>query len=222
MGKKAIILGSTGLVGSCVLKQLLENKEYAEIITLNRRPSGISHTKLKEHLVDFEQPATWQDIVRGDVLFSCLGTTIKAAGSKQAQYRVDYTYQFQTAQAAAANGVQKFSLVSSAGADSASKMFYSRIKGELDENVQELDFKIVRILRPSLLVGKRVEKRAGEELAYLLGRTLLPLIPGLRKYKPIPAETVARALINSVEEQPQQRVKLYELMQVFDLANQGC
>jgi uncharacterized protein YbjT (DUF2867 family) len=133
--------------------------------------------------------------VQGDVLFSALGTTLKQAGSKENQYKIDYTYQYQFAAIAAENGVPVYVLVSSAGADPASSVFYSRVKGELENAVKKLSFQSVYFIQPSLLVGERKNQRTGEKLGYYVLKTLNS-IGILKKYKPIQGKTVAQALIN--------------------------
>lgn len=138
MGARAIVIGSTGLVGKQLIEQLLEDARFDRVGSFVRRPSGRTHPKLDEHVVDFRAPDAWASQVTGDVLFSALGTTLKQAGSKEAQYEVDYTFQFRTAQAAAKNGVKEYVLVSSASASASSMVFYSRIKGELERDTQKL------------------------------------------------------------------------------------
>lgn len=214
---KAIVLGATGLVGTELVDQLLEDDDYESITVLVRRSTGITNIKLNEVIVNFDNPESWKKEVSGDVLFSCMGTTIKTAGSKEAQYKVDFTYQYEAAAAAIANGVKTYVLVSSAGADKNSKTFYTRMKGELDEAVKNLGFKSVSIIKPSLLLGNRKEKRFGEEIAAKMFKLLLPVIPIIRKYKPIPAKTVAMAMINSLQHNAE-GVSVYELNEVFELA----
>jgi len=116
-GRSAVVIGGTGLVGSEIVRQLLEDARWREVIVLGRRSVGVAHARLREHVIDFDKPASWADLVRGDALFSALGTTRKTAGSKEAQYRVDYTYQHETAKAASHNGVATCVLVSSAGGE---------------------------------------------------------------------------------------------------------
>ncbi|MFT3753756.1 MAG: NAD(P)H-binding protein [Paludibacter sp.] len=153
--KKAIVIGGTGLVGTQLIKQLTEDSNYSEIISLVRRPSGVFHPKLNEQVIDFDQPDSWKALVTGDVLFSTLGTTIAQAKTKAAQYKVDFTYQYNVAQIAAANGVSSYVLISSAGADSKSKVFYTNMKGELEDGVKLLPFKVTSIIRPGQLAGER-------------------------------------------------------------------
>jgi uncharacterized protein YbjT (DUF2867 family) len=219
MKKTAIVLGATGLVGRHLVKLLLDDGRYEKITVFVRRSPGIEHPKLRPHIVDFDTPEAWEELVTGDDLFSCLGTTIKKAGSQEAQYRVDYAYQYRTAKTAAVNGVTTYVLVSSSGANAHSRIFYSRIKGELDRDVKGLPFKTVCILKPSVLMGEREEKRTGESLGVFLGKVLIPLVPTLRKYRPIPAETVAKAMIKAANDPDHRAISEYELEEIFALAD---
>jgi uncharacterized protein YbjT (DUF2867 family) len=158
-------------------------------------------------------------LVRGDILFSTLGTTLKQAGSKEAQYRVDFTYQHDAAKAAAENGVGTYVLVSSAGASSKSFVFYSKMKGELEAAVRKLPFKRIGIIRPGLLSGHRTEHRSGEKLAITV-LNVLHHLPGLGGQKPIDVSIVARAMINACFSQ-REKVRVYELKQVFALAEKA-
>ena len=180
MSKKAILIGATGLVGSHVLQLLLSDERYESVKVFHRRSTGISHTKLQEHIIDFDDPGKWNHLIKGDHLFSALGTTIKKAGSKEAQYKIDFTYQYEVVKAASINNVQCFALVSSLGADSNSGSFYPRIKGELDEAVQKLDFEDRLIVRPSFLDGDRNEFRLGERIGIAVAKVVCKL-PGLKK-----------------------------------------
>lgn len=198
MNKTAIIIGATGLVGSEVLNLLLEDEQYGKVKVFHRRTTGIKHPKLEEHIIDFEALDNWKHLLTGNELYSALGTTIKKAGSQERQYTIDFTYQFETAKAAAENGVEKYSLVSSAGADYQSKVFYSRLKGELDEAVKELPFEVITIMRPSILSGERNEHRLGEKVGLFLAN-IFTKIPGLKKYRPIFARKVATGMINSLQ-----------------------
>jgi uncharacterized protein YbjT (DUF2867 family) len=197
MGFTAIVIGATGLVGSKVLHHLLKDDRYKTIKVLHRRATGIEHPKLTEHIIDFDKPEEWKEKVSGDHLFSALGTTIKKAGSKNAQYKIDFTYQFEVAKAAAENGVSGYALVSSLGANAESGSFYPKIKGELDDAVQELSFDNTLILRPSFLDGDRDEFRLGERIGIVAAKVVCK-IPGLRKYHPIKAGNVAKAMIEGL------------------------
>ena len=156
-------------------------------------------------------------MVYGDALFSSLGTTLKQAGSKGAQFKIDYTYQYQFAKAASENGVRHYVLVSAAYASSKSKIFYSRMKGILEKDVKKLLFKNITILRPGMLTGARKEERIGEKI----GTPLLNFfhrLPGMKSLKPISATTVSKAMIKAVSYHPE-RINEYSLTEVFKLAD---
>lgn len=194
MGKVASIIGSTGLVGHQLLIQILDHPEFEKVRIFVRRPSGISHPKLEEQIIDFEQPDSWRPLVKGDVLFSTLGTTIKTAKTKENQYRVDFTYQYEFAKAASENGVPTYLLVSSMGANPKSSVFYSRMKGELEDAVAKLPFQRLFIIRPSILDGNRQEKRVGEKFGLILSRFVTKFI--LKVYKPTPVDLLATKMIS--------------------------
>lgn len=211
--KKAIVIGGTGMIGSELVKQLIDNVEYYVIISLVRRPSGVSHPKLVERIVDFDHPESWRNLITGDVLFSTLGTTLANAKSKEAQYKVDFTYQFVVAQIAATNLVPNYVLVSSAGANAESKSFYLNMKGKLDLAVQTLNFQCISIFRPGQLAGNRIEKRFGEKLALMLMRALNS-IGMLKRYQPIHAQQLAKSMINAAS---LKKSKIYTLKEVFQI-----
>lgn len=190
---KALVIGATGAVGKDLVEQLLKDESFERVDVFARREVKVPSSKLVLHVVDFDHPEAWSDLLVGDVLFSCLGTTIKAAGSQQAQWKVDYTYQYKAAKAARNNGVGKLVLVSSIGADSKSRIFYSRMKGRLDEDVQKLGFPGCFILRPPSLVRKGSD-RFGEKAGVAILKAL-NAIGLMRSWKPMPTEEVAAAMI---------------------------
>ena len=193
--RKALIAGATGLVGECLLRRLLAHPDYAVVEVLLRRNLAMSHPKLVQHVVDFEQLDSGA-VAKTDDLFCCLGTTIGKAGSQSAFRRVDHDYPVALAQLAKAEGVQQFLLVSALGADAGSGVFYSRVKGETERDISAIGLPKAIFLRPSLLLGKRSERRAGERAAMLAGRLVAPLLFGrLRKYRPIDADDVAAAMV---------------------------
>jgi len=198
MAHEAVVIGATGLVGREIVALLLADAAYGRVRVLARRATGVTHAKLDEHIVDFDAPASWSALVAGDVTFSALGTTLKAAGSKDAQYRVDHTYQLATARAARNNGVPCFVLISAHGASPASSIFYSRMKGELERDVTALQFPRTRILRPGLLSGDRQQRRPGEEIALALLRPLSAVLPAA--VRPISVVTVARAAVRAADD----------------------
>ena len=215
--KKALVIGATGLVGKQLVKQLLDDSGFSEVICFVRRRSGVTHPKLTEHLVDFKSPDSWSQMITGDVLFSCMGTTIRTAGSQEAQWEVDYTYQWNTASHAAANGVAHYVLLSAAGVTPDSRIFYNRMKGQLDEAVQQLPFRQIDIIRPSILAGNRQEVRTGERIGIAV-MGALRFIPGVRKYRPIMDVTVARAMISASRLEGVEKTRIHELEDVHRLA----
>jgi uncharacterized protein YbjT (DUF2867 family) len=195
MAKTAIIFGSTGLVGSALLQILIQSDEYDTIKAFVRKPISVSHKKLKQVLIDFDQPESYDTQVTGDDIYLCLGTTMKKAGSKDAFYKIDYTYTLQAATAAAKNNVKKLCLISSLGADAGSAVYYSKVKGEVERDISMLGFEAIHIVRPSLLLGNRKENRIGERVGILLSSMLSFLFVGpLKKYKAIQDVTVATAM----------------------------
>ena len=212
--QKAIVIGSTGMVGKELVKKLIENEHYSENISLVRRPSGITNPKLDEHVIDFDHPETWKDLVKGDVLFSALGTTIAKAKSKEEQFKVDFTYQYNVAKIAVENGATSYVLISSAGANANSKAFYMNTKGKLDEAVQSLPFEYINILRPGQLYGRRTEKRIGEKVGLSVMHSLNKI--GLfKRYKPIKDIKVAKAMIHAARKT---HSTIYTLDEVHELA----
>lgn len=193
MNRTANIIGASGLVGQQLLTQLLDHPRYIKVRSFVRRPSGMVHPKLEEIIIDFDQPDSWRMLVQGNALFSTLGTTIKKAGSQQNQYRVDYTYQYEFARAAAQNGVGNYLLVSSMGANPNSSIFYSRIKGELEQAIARLSFQKAVIFRPSILEGDRQEKRPAEKMSLAVTHFITRFM--MKKYKPMPVELLAEKMI---------------------------
>ena len=190
---KALVIGATGAVGKDLVQQLLEDGSFERVDIFVRRQVNVSSDKLVVHVVDFDRPETWAGELQADVLFSCLGTTIKAAGSQEAQWKVDYTYQYEAAKAARAIGVKTYVLVSSVGANAKSKVFYTKMKGALDEAVQQLGFEGCFILRPPSLIRKGSD-RFGEKVGIVALRGF-NAIGLMRNYTPMPTEAVAAAMI---------------------------
>jgi uncharacterized protein YbjT (DUF2867 family) len=213
-GAGAVLVGATGLVGREILRLLLDDPAYARVRVLARRAVSVSHPKLEERIVDFDAPETWSELVEGAVVFSALGTTLKVAGTKEAQHRVDYGYQFETARAAAKHGVSCFVLVSAYGASPNARVFYSRMKGELERDVSALGIARTRILRPGLLSGDRQERRRGEELALALLRPIAAILPAA--VRPISVSTVARSAVRAAVD-PKLGVIRYEPSDLFRL-----
>lgn len=192
--KKALIIGASGLIGSYLTKILLDDERYTAVHVLVRTPIQTEHPKLHQHKFDFDWPN--KSLIEGHELFCCLGTTIKKAGSQAAFRRVDFDYIVQTAKTALENGITKMAIVSSIGANPQSKVFYSKIKGETEEALKQLNFKGLHILRPSLLLGNRAELRMAELVGAFLGTAFSFAIPD--KYKAIEAQLVAKCMVHQM------------------------
>lgn len=189
---KALIIGATGATGKDLVNTLLQDNDYTEIITFVRRGTGVTHPKLTEVLTDFDNLETVAAHIVGDVLFSCLGTTLKAAGSKDNQRHIDFEIPLKFAQIAKRNGVPKVVLLSAYGASATSKVFYSKIKGELEDKMAELAFESYIIFRPGFLLRKntdRPDERITATLLHIMNRLGL-----LRKFKPLPTMLLAEKL----------------------------
>ncbi len=213
----AIVIGGTGLVGRQLIKELLNDTSCKQVKVFSRRSLEIKHEKLYESLVDFNHPEEWRDDLLGDVLFSCLGTTLKQAGGKTAQYQVDYHYQYQVARICQENGVETCVLLSSPGARPESKVFYTRMKGELDRDVAKLSFKHLVLIKPSILAGARDVRRAGEAMALGLMKAI-SWIPFIKPYRPITGQQVARAMIWAAKNPVPHQVVEYSLGKLFEIA----
>jgi uncharacterized protein YbjT (DUF2867 family) len=192
--KTAIVLGASGLVGTELVFQLLNTTEFEKVKIFVRRSLGISNPKLEEHIIDFDELSVWKQDLVGYTLFSCMGTTLKTAGSKEKQYVIDFTYPYQCIDAAIQNGTKQIILVSSIGAKASSSNFYLRMKGELEEAIKKLNPENFIVFRPSILDGNRVESRPAEYLAIKIMR-ILGKLPFLKKYAPTPVKDLAASMI---------------------------
>ncbi len=211
---KALIIGATGATGKDLVTQLLADDTYSEVHCFVRKPLALSHPKLHTHVVNFDTPEVWADLLQGDVAFSCLGTTLAVAGSKEAQWRVDYDYQYAFAQQCKANGVPTFVLVSAAMANAQSKMFYNRMKGQLEDVIKALDFPSLLIFQPSVLVRKG-SNRKGEQLGLKM-IVLLNKIGLFKHYRPMPTEILAEKMLSAVYNSPEGTFT-FTLDNIFDL-----
>lgn len=196
--RTALIAGASGLVGRHLLPLLLQSNRYSQVIAVGRRELPLIHPKLDQQLVDFDDLKRYKSELVADDVFCCLGTTIKKAGSKEAFYKVDHTYVTQLAALTLEKKATQFLVVSAMGADAGSMVFYNKVKGEMERDIQQLGFPAVHVFRPSLLLGEREEHRTGEELGAKIMKPLAGLLIGpLRRYRPIQAETVAKAMLQA-------------------------
>jgi len=194
--KTALIIGATGLTGKALLYQLLQDEQFGKVILFLRKELDIKHAKLTQHCVDFNQLDNYKDLIKGDVVFCCLGTTIKTAGSQEAFKKVDFTYPTEFAKIAKQNRISTFLLQSSLGADAASTNFYLKVKGETEDAIKNLSFNSFATFRPSMLLGDRTEFRFGESIGKILMQLFSFLfIAKLKRYKAIHVNQVASAMI---------------------------
>ena len=193
---KALIIGVTGATGKDLLSQLLADDIYSEVHCFVRKPLSLSHPKLHAHVVNFDTPEAWADLLHGDVAFFCLGTTLAVAGSKDAQWRVDYDYQYAFAEHCKNNGVPTFVLVSAAGATAQSKLFYNRMKGALEEAVKKLNFPRLLIFQPSILIRSNSDR--GAENFSVKAIHFLNKIGLFKHYRPMPTEILAEKMLSAV------------------------
>lgn len=216
--RTALLAGATGLVGGHCLELLLHDDAYGQVAVLGRRELGTTHRKSVQRVVDFDRLAELGDVPRIDDVFCCLGTTMKQAGSEEAFRRVDFTYVYELARLASRHRPGQFLLVSALGANRQSRVFYNRVKGEVEEAIRKLPFDGVHIFRPSLLLSDRRESRPGERLAILAGRALGFVFVGpLGRYRPIAARAVAATMVRIAKEAAR-GVHVYESDRIRALA----
>ncbi|MDW7673640.1 MAG: NAD-dependent epimerase/dehydratase family protein [Bacillota bacterium] len=218
-----MLVGTTGLIGMEMLQYLLAAKEYSKIISITRQSSGIKHEKLEERIIDFDMLSRHDfSQFRINDVFCCLGTTIKKAKSKEAFIKVDLEYPLTIAKLAKEVNAEKFILVSSMGANARSKLFYSKVKGQLEEQLQQLNFHSLIIFRPSLLLGKRAEFRPGETMAAVVAKGLFFLFIGhLKKYEPIAAKKVAQGMYKAAQLNNSESIKIYESSDIVKIAKEA-
>jgi uncharacterized protein YbjT (DUF2867 family) len=193
---KALVIGATGATGKEILELLLKDSNYQEVAIFVRREVELQHEKLKVHVIDFDAPKTWSHLVTGDVLFSCLGTTLDAAGSKAAQWEIDYGYQYAFAKNARHNQMPHYVLVSSSKASADSFFFYSKMKGKLEDAVKALSFSKLIIFRPPIL-----EREDSERTMEVIGVKVLRFFNKLgllKSQKPMKTTVLAKAMVHSV------------------------
>ncbi len=213
--KIAIVLGATGLVGQKLVDRLAKEDRIEKVIAVTRRPVEYVCAKIVNEVINFENIENYINVFRGDMIFSCLGTTVKQAGTIEKQRKVDFEYQYKAAKLSSENNISHYILVSSIGANEESKSPYLKMKGELEKSVSALPFKRVTILQPSLLKGDRESFRLGETVA----NCLLPIIcklPFLKCYRPIAGDDVAKKMVSvSLTSGKRRGTIIYQLDDIF-------
>jgi hypothetical protein len=211
---QVLVLGATGATGQILVQLLLDNPNYDKVTIFVRRAVDLQHEKLNVHVIDFSKLNEYKDLVRGDILFSALGTTLKDAGSKDKQYLVDYTYQYQFAKMASDNGLSIYSLVSSLGANENALFFYPKIKGKLEKSVKLLDFKTIQIYQPPSLIRQPELMRSGEKVSVKLFQKLNSL-GILKSLKPMPVSVLASKMIRESNAANNDRITIYKPKDLF-------
>jgi uncharacterized protein YbjT (DUF2867 family) len=200
MAKTALIAGASGLVGSCLVRALIDSPDYGSVISLGRHGIGWSHPKLNQITVDFGALQALPEDLRADDIFCTLGTTIRKAGSPEAFRKVDLDIILQLARVGLARGARTFTVITSIGADPQSRFLYTRVKGELEQALRGLRYPSLTILRPSLILGHRPEHRLGETFAEVFLLIARPLLIGSwKKYRAVEASAIARAMVAAAQ-----------------------
>ena len=213
-----LLLGASGLIGSHCLQILLDDERFARVVVLVRKTLAITHPKLIQIIVDFDKLDNYASEIKAEAVLSTLGTTLRKAGSSVKFTKVDYEYQLKVAEIARRNGATTFVLLSSIGADKKSVVLYTKVKGEVEDAISKLGYEKVIILRPSILLGDRTESRPGEAVGQWMAKQMPFLFAGpLARYKGIPAETVAQAMVNAVQK-PYNGVGIVENLEIFEWA----
>ena len=201
MQKTALLAGATGLIGSQLLPLLLASERYDKVIVVGRKSVPTIHPKLVQVITELDKLEDARLKLIADDVYCCLGTTMAQAGSQAAFFKVDFSYVVQLAALAAGNFAAQFLVVSSMGADAESRVYYSRVKGEMEAAVRQAPFRAVHIFRPSLLLGERAAPRLGERLGAVVLGALRQLLRGpLRKYRPVAGAAVAAAMLRAARE----------------------
>ena len=215
--KTALVIGATGLTGKYIVNFLLESDNYNKVVIFSRRELSIDNPKLITQIVDFNKIDDWSELIQGDDIFSAMGTTIKQAGSKEAFYKVDYTYPANFIEMAVRNGAKRLFLISAPGVSTKSPVFYNRVKAQLEEYLETLNLESKVYFRPSIIYGDRENSRFAENVGERLLDFSSRWIPGMKKLKPISGEELARAILNCAESEISSGQHVYEWTEIFDL-----
>ncbi|TWR24334.1 NAD-dependent epimerase/dehydratase family protein [Mucilaginibacter achroorhodeus] len=195
MAYKAIIAGASGLIGSKLLEILLQKAQYSEVLVLVRKELPVSHPKLVQLVINFDELDKHAAAITGHVVFSCLGTTKAQTPDKNEYRKIDHDYPVKLAQLARQNGVKHFHLISAVGANENSSNSYLKLKGEVERDVEKVGLPVLHIYRPSMLVGERKDRRIAETIINGLFKVIDPLlVGGLKKYQSIKAPQLAWAM----------------------------
>ena len=212
---KALVIGATGAIGRELVNLLINDEDFDQVSIFVRKAPELVHEKLKIHTIDFNEIKSHKDLIKGDILFSALGTTKKEAGGKQRQYIIDYTYQYEFAKIAAENGVDQLSLVSSIGANPKSFMFYPKMKGELESDVKKLKFKKIDIFQPPILIRQPEIIRKAEKKAISIIQKLNKL-GILKSQQPLMVSNLAERMVKTAKTNSKEKVNTYLPKELFN------
>ncbi len=214
--KTALVFGATGLSGTALLEVLIMDKRYSTIKVFNRKPTLSLPPKVEEIIVDFNHLDLIAEQVKGDVVFSCLGTTISKAGSKAAQQLIDRDFPIAIAKLAAQNKVQQYIAVSSVGTNASTNNFYLKTKFEMEVGVKQYFNDKAVFMRPSFLLGNRKEMRLGEKIGIVMAKLFNPLLLGsIKKYRGMHVEILAKAMANAPFLEIENKYPEFEMIMVL-------
>ena len=197
MPYSVILVGSSGLIGSNLLSELIQSEAISEILLLVRRSTDVSSSKVKELIVNFEKPNSYSIDIQADIIYSCLGTTKSETPNSSLYRQIDLEYPLNLAKLGQKNGVAQFHIISSLGADAGSSNSYLKLKGELEQELKKLTISSLHIYQPSFLIGERKKDRLTDKIMKPVFRLIDPLLIGpLKKYRSIKAADVARVMLN--------------------------
>ena len=210
-----MVIGATGATGRELVNLLINDEDFNQVSIFVRKAPDLEHEKLKIHIIDFNEIIKHKELIKGDILFSSLGTTKKEAGGKQRQYIIDYTYQYEFAKIAAENGVDQLSLVSSIGANPKSFMFYPKMKGELESDVKKLKFKKIDIFQPPILIRQPEVIRKAEKKAISIIQKLNKL-GILKSQQPLMVSNLAERMVKTAKTNSKEKVNTYLPKELFN------
>lgn len=217
MPGKAIVLGASGLIGSNLVRVLIRDKSFDEVVLLVRKKLDISSSIVRQKIINFDLIEEYQDELYGNVIFSCLGTTRSQVPDYQEYRKIDLDYPKKIAEVAAKHGVEQFHVISSIGANKNSFSSYLKLKGELEEALKNIPFKSLHIYRPSFITGKRAKERMSDKIVIPLMKFINPVLSGsLKKYRSIEAHVIANAMIKKASENLT-GIFIYESDQIQDI-----
>lgn len=217
MSKTAIILGATGLTGGLLLQSLLKDERYGHVTLFSRNTCGIKHPKLTEYIVDLFELEHYKEKFVAQEVFCCIGTTKAKTSDKSIYKKIDYGIPVVAASLSKQNDIGTFVVISALGAKKKSKIFYNRVKGQMEAAVLDLDIKNTYILQPSLISGEREEKRVGESIMKFVMSLLKPILKAgdLKRYQPVHPQTIVNCMVwVANHEYPSGRIKSKTIQEI--------